>query len=360
MSFSALYPFSLPELPPLAILKDDNLIELLLNARTELGELKGYAYSIPSPMTILSPTIIRESVASSHIENIHTTVEKVLQLHLFPESEQREPDKEAKRYHDAVTWGYEQMKTIPLSNRLILGIHQKLMLDKSHGYRKTQNSILNQSTGQAIYTPPPANEIPNLMSNWEKFLHNQLGPDNLEPLIKCAICHYQFEAIHPFTDGNGRTGRMLIILQLIHEKLLNLPILYISSYINQNRDEYYRLLLEVTTLGNWIAFIRFIVRGIYLQAKATKETLFKIMSLFEDYRNIVKKDYKHLYGSELIENIFAHPIITPVKLAARMEIHYTTASRYLKELVRANLLTDRTHGKYHFYINQRLLDLVKN
>jgi len=361
MSFDATYPFPLPNLPPLLDFKDDNLIDLLLKARTQLGELKGYAFAMPNPLLLLSPAIIRESVASSNIENIYTTVERVLQQQLFPEVQQREPDKEVLHYRNAIMWGYNQMNKIPVSSRLILDIHEKLLPLKSHGYRTTQNTIQNSLTGEVIFTPPPANKITELISNWEKFIHNQIeGVERIDPLVKCAIAHYQFEAIHPFIDGNGRTGRILMVLYLIHEELLNLPILYISSYINKNRDEYYQLLLQVSKDGNWNEFILFIVRGIYLQARSTKETLFKIMELYHEYKEKIKIEHKKIYFTGLVDHLFASPIVTPVNLGEQIGVHYTTASRYLKELAEAGLLEDIFHGKYHFFVNQKLMKIISD
>src|SRR6185295_13820981 len=208
MSFKPTYPFDLPELPPEIDCNNATFTKWLIKARTELGELKGYSHALPNPMLLLSPAIIKESVASSEIENINTTVEKVLQQRLFPEAEQKTENKEVLRYKDAVQYGYESMNKVSLSNRLILGIHKELLRDRSHGYRSNQNRIENSVTGEVLYTPPPANEIPRLISNWEKYLHNTA--DETDPLIKCAISHYQFEAIHPFGDGNGRAGRILM------------------------------------------------------------------------------------------------------------------------------------------------------
>ncbi|MBC8083631.1 MAG: Fic family protein [Hymenobacter sp.] len=183
-------------------------------------------------------------MASSGIENIHTTVESALQQELFPEAERRDEDKEVLRCGEAIRWGAEHLPHLPTSSRLIIGIQQRLLPDLSPGFRTTPNRIVNSLTGQAVFTPPRAGDIAKLLSNWENFINRP--PDNMDPLVCCAIGHYQFEAIHPFGDGNGRTGRILMVLQLVQAGLLAQPTLFISGYINRNRSEYYHLLLNVS------------------------------------------------------------------------------------------------------------------
>ncbi len=357
MSLSATYPFNLPELPPDIQCSQESFMPWLLKARTELGELKGYSHSLPNPMLMLSPAIIRESVASSGIENINTTVEKVLEQQLFPKTEQKIENKEVLRYRDAILWGFENMKSVPIGNRLILGIHKELLDERSHGYRETQNRIENSISGEVLYTPPPANEIGKLISNWEAYIHNEA--DGIDPLIKCAIAHYQFEAIHPFGDGNGRAGRILMVLYLVQAGLLSYPILFISGYINKNRNEYYKLLREVTTKENWCEYIEYMLRGFYLQARETKEQLFKVMNLFNAYKEGVKNKCGNIYSSDLVEQLFSMPIVTPVRLGTMLNVHYTTATRYLKQLEKEGFLQNQQVGKYQLYINKPLVELLQ-
>ncbi len=358
MSFSATYPFNLPELPPEIRCNQERFMPWLLKARTELGELKGYSHGLPNPMLLLSPAIIRESVASSGIENINTTVEKVLEQQLFPETEQKIENKEVLRYRDAILWGFENMKKVPLGNRLISGIHKELLGERGHGYRTTQNKIENSTSGEVLYTPPPATEIGKLIANWENYIHNE--EDGIDPLIKCAIAHYQFEAIHPFGDGNGRTGRILMVLYLVQAGLLNYPILFISGYINKNRSDYYRLLREVTTQENWCEFIEYLLKGFYLQARETKEQLFKVMDLFNAYKTGIKEKCGSIYSADLVEQLFSMPIVTPVRLGSMLNIHYTTATRYLKQLDKEGFLKNQQVGKYQLYINKPLVELLQS
>lgn len=355
MSFNSTYPFDIPLLPPKIDLEDFS--NLLLKARTELAELKGYSFSMPNPMLLISPAIVRESVASSNIENINTTLVEVLQNELFPEAERRLPDKEVLRYRDAVLWGNKNIHSYGLSTRLIVGI-QKQLIPESHGnYRMQQNQIANMSTHEVLYTPPIAPEIPRLMSNWEKFANEP--PPDLDPLIRAAIAHYQFEAIHPFKDGNGRTGRILMVLQLIQDEILTLPILYISGYINNHRSDYYRLLRGITTNEDWKGFILFMLEGFYLQAKDTKETLFKIMKLYFEFKDTLKKTHPKIYTADLVDILFSSPIISPVKLASLLGSHYMTASKYLAQMAKSNLLKEGKYGRYHLFVNERLLSVVK-
>ncbi len=356
MSFSAVHPHDLPLLPPALNWRDDRFTDRVAEARTQLGELKGYSFGMPNPLLLLSPSLLRESVASSSIENINTTVERVLQLQLFPEREHRFPDREVLRYKDALLWAYQQMKTMPLSTRLIVGIHQRLLPDAPRGYRRTQNTIQNSATGDTLYTPPPAGGIDRLMSNWERFIHAR--DDGIDPLLKCAVAHYQFEAIHPFADGNGRTGRILMVLYLIQEQFLGLPTLYLSGFINRNRAEYYRVLLEVASKASWSGLILFILEALCRQAAETKDTLFRVMDLHRELKSTIRDRHRKIYSGDLVDSLFTYPIVTPVRLGQVLGVHYTTATRYLTALSRGGILRDGFYKKYHLFVNHRLMEII--
>lgn len=207
-----------------------------------------------------------------------------------------------------------------------------------------------------IYTPPVVRDIPKLMSNWEKFINQN---DEIDPLIKASIGHYQFEAIHPFEDGNGRTGRILMVLYLVSMGILAWPILYISGYINKNRSDYYGLLNNITKDNNWEEFIMFMIEGFYLQAMETQDLLIKIMTLFEEHKQKLRIEYKKIYTADLVEALFSFPIISPVKLGKILGIHYTTASRHLKQLAAAGILSETIYGKYHLFANKKLLSVMQ-
>lgn len=357
MSFDPTYPHALAPLPPARVLSNATFGDLLLAARVELAELKGACGQIPNPLLLTSPAAIRESVASSNIENINTTLAEVLQWQLFPEAEQRPPDKEVLRYREAMTWGFEQLSRYPLSSRLITGIQSRLIPEGNGAYRREQNQIVNLGSHEIRYTPPPAQAIPDLMSNWEFYVNNNDLP--VDPLIRAIIAHYQFEAIHPFRDGNGRTGRILMVLQLIQDELLSLPVLYISGYINKHRGEYYECLLDVTSENKWQEYIGFMLRGFLEQAKHTRITLGAITRLFHSLKASIRTDHKKIYSSELIDALFTFPVITPTRLASVLGKHYTTTSKYLIELAKSGILFETTIGKYHIFVNQALMEILK-
>lgn len=355
MSFNPTYPIDLVPLPPQKAIDYGSFSELLLKARVELAELKGASGQIPNPLLLTSPLLIKESVESSGIENINTTVANVLENQLLPDDEQSKPNKEVLKYRQALFWGMSNMPDIGISNRMILGIHEQLMLTGGGMYRREQNQIVNSTTGEVLYTPPLQNRISELISNWENYLN---GPTDVDPLIRAAIAHQQFESIHPFLDGNGRTGRILMVLELVKDGVLDLPIIFISGYINKNRAEYYRLLRAVTSDDAWEEYISFMLKGFYLQAKETKEILNAIVRLHNELRRNIKDNHTKIYSADLIEILFSYPVITPTKLASEMNIHYTTASKYLLQLAEAGILESMKVGRNHFFANQALLKLL--
>ncbi|WP_061232519.1 Fic family protein [Leptospira noguchii] len=356
--FDPSLPFDLPLLPPDINFSDPNLLKLVARARTELGELKGFSSTVPNPMLLLSPAIIRESIASSKIENINTTIVDVFKQSLFPEYERNESDKEVLRYRNAVLKGYSLLKDLPISNRIIVLILRELLPGRNTEIRGVQNHIRNTLTNEIIYTPPPVNLIPSLISNLEIFLNDI--DDDIDPLIKCAVSHYQFEAIHPFEDGNGRTGRILMVLYLVQAKILSLPILYISGYINKNRSQYYTLLSKVTKDQDWVPFIEFILNALYFQAKSTKETLVNIINLYQKYRFEIEAKANKAFKTGIVDAMFSSPFLTPTSCAAKIKTHYTTATRYLNELRGLGYLGYLELGKFHYYVNTSLIEILED
>lgn len=354
MSFNPTYPHKLELLPPHATLRDEDFSGLLLKARVELAELKGSCGQLPNPLLLIAPLLIRESVESSGIEDINTTVANVLENQVLPEDQRSKPDKEVLRYREALYWGTQNLKDISLSNRMILGIHKKLLVNGGE-YRREQNHIVNSKTGEILYTPPVQTDIPGLVGNWETYVNEN---KNLDPLIRAAIGHYQFESIHPFIDGNGRTGRILMVLQLVRDEVLELPVLFISGYINKNRNEYYELLRGVTARDAWKPFIEFMLQGFYLQARETKDTLKRVTNLHKELKNVIKENHPKIYSADLLEALFSYPVITPTQLAKELDIHYTTASKHLGQLAGAGILQSMKVGRNHFFINRRLIAIL--
>lgn len=234
------------------------------------------------------------------------------------------------------------------------------MPDYRGDYRSTPNAIQNTKTKEIIYTPPVQAQIPSLIGNLENYINLNFSTNesDVDPLIKAAISHYQFEAIHPFGDGNGRTGRIIMVLQLIQERVLFLPTLYISGYINKNKSEYYRLLLAVTVDHNWRDYIIFMLNGFYEQAKETKIFALKIKDLYFELKQELKAKNQKIYSADLLDALFTFPIISPVKLAAEINVHYGTASRYLVQLEKSGVLKSKWMGKYHFFMNKKLLTVL--
>ena len=349
-------PSVLQPLPPRIDFESKELIRVLLDARTALGELNGFSFAVPNPFLLLTPSIIRESVESSRIENINTTVELALQGYLFPEEERRAPDKEVLRYRDAILWGFRELERLPIGHRLICGIFERLMPSYGGEYRKGPNAIQNSASGQVIYTPPSADRIPDLMSAWERFQNS--APEGLDPIVKAALLHYQFEAIHPFADGNGRTGRILLVLSFVQDGFLKLPILYLSAFINRNRNRYYELLAGVTERAEWMEWVLFLVRGILEQARRTTITLQSVSALYQRQRDRIRALPGRLGALEVTEQIFLEPILSPVNLGRNLGVHYTTASRYLKTLEDAGILEHVEYGKYQLYVHRELIEVI--
>jgi Fic family protein len=349
-------PFIPPPLPPGIDFASKELVRVLFEARSALGELNGFSFAVPNPLLLLTPSIIRESVESSRIENINSTVEQALQGYLFPEEERRQPDKEVLRYRDAILWGWGELPRLPIGHRLICGIFEKLLPSYGGEYRKLPNAIQNSLTGEVIYTPPPADQIADLMAVWERFQND--ASEDIDPLVRAVLLHYQFEAIHPFPDGNGRTGRILLVLSLVQDGFLKLPILYLSAFINRNRSRYYELLSAVTERGAWMDWILFLLGGIVEQARGTTATLQKVSALYQKQRDRIRALKGRIASLEIAEQIFLNPILSPVNLGRSLEVHYTTASRYLKSLEEAGILEHVEYGKYQLYVHRELIEVI--
>lgn len=360
MSFHPTHPFDLPLLPPAFDFEDKDVLKALIGPYGAIKGLDGTAVNHPNARLLISPAILRESVASSNIENIHTTLADALQNELFPETERRAPDKEVLKYRDALLAAHEaiQDRDEPIATRMIQRIQSALIPDSPGEYRKQQNRIANDLTGEVLYTPPAPPDVARLMGNLERFINEP--PEGLHPLLATIIAHYQFEAIHPFSDGNGRTGRIMMVAQLKKYGLLNYPILYISGFINENRKEYYRRLLAVSAEADWKGYVLFMLKGFQEQAEKADLSLLKLAVLFERMKKTAKAECGSAYSIELIEAVFRNPVITPARLSEELDIHYMTASKYLTALAKTDLLRSKRQGRYHLYINFGLLALLKS
>jgi Fic family protein len=353
-------PFNtLPLLPPeRAKIETVAILRQLVKSSIALAELKGIAKTLPKPDILLNAVILKEARASSEIENVITTQDKLYQALSAKGSEVDSATKEVLRYREAILYGFSfiQKKGF-LSTNAIVEI-QKILEENTAGIRKLPGTALrNAATGKVIYTPPDKTESINLLlRNLEAYLNEQ---DDLSPLIKMAVQHYQFESIHPFYDGNGRTGRIMNILYLILSGSLESPVLYLSAYIIGNKADYYRLLQEVRTKDNWEEWILYILKGIEQISIETIAQVNEISKLFTKTQELVKKEALKSYNKELIELLFEHPYCRIEYLTERLGVSRVTASKYLKELEKIKVLQSKQVWKETLYINTRLFDLLR-
>lgn len=353
-------PFNeLPLLPPVRDkIETVKVLRQLVKASVALAELKGLAKILPNPTILLNAVILKEARASSEIENVITTQDKLYQAISAKGVQADNATKEVLRYREAMLYGFHfiQKKGF-ISTNAIIEI-QKILEENAAGIRKLSGTALrNAATGKVIYTPPDnPDSINRLMRNLEEYLNHA---NEISPLIKMAVQHYQFESIHPFYDGNGRTGRIINVLYLILNGLIENPILYLSAYIIDNKADYYRLLQEVRTKDNWEDWVMYILKGIEQTAQETITQVKEISELFAQTQELVKRKAPKTYSKELIELLFEHPYCKTEYLTERFGISRVTAAKYLKELERIKVLQTKQVWKETLYINTRLFDLLK-
>ncbi len=323
-----------------------------------LAELKGLANTLPNPSILLNAIILKEARASSEIENVITTQDKLYQALSAGGRQVDASTKEVLRYREAALFGLQFIKKKGFLNTTAIIKIQQILEENSAGVRKLPGTALkNSATGRVVYTPPDNYSIIiRLMKNFEDYLN---GEDDIPPLIKMAIQHYQFESIHPFYDGNGRTGRIINVLYLVMHGLLESPILYLSEYIIDNKADYYRLLQQVRTKGKWEDWILYILRGIEHTANETILQIQAIKKLFNKTSEKVKKQLPKMYNKELVEILFEHPYSKIEYLTSRLKISRITAAKNLKELERIGILKSKLVWKERIYVNTELFDLLK-
>lgn len=346
---------NLPVLPPAIELETKAVLKACITARAALAELKQAANLIPNQGMLINSLPLLEAQASSEIENIVTTTDQLFRFSGIIDQADF-ATKEALRYRTALYEGYKSLDVRPLCTATAEIICSTIK-GREMTVRKIPGTALgNEKTGNIIYTPPVGESvIRNLLSNWEKFLHEYV---DLDPLICMAISHYQFEAIHPFTDGNGRTGRIINSLFLIQEGLLTLPILYLSRYIIRNKTDYYRLLLDVKTGDFWEEWILYIVRGVEETALWTTSKIAAIRDLQEHTSEFVRNALPKIYSRELVDLIFEQPYCRISNLVEKNVAKRQTASEYLKALCDIGVLSEQTAGREKLFIHPKLLSLL--
>jgi Fic family protein len=335
-----------------------SVLKSLPSAHAALAELKGIASIIPNQAILINTLGLQEAKDSSAIENIITTHDDLYKSGLDFDSFKSLNAKEVQNYINATKKGFELISESGLlTNRIILRIQEELEGNKA-GFRKLPGTVLkSSSTDEVIYTPPQyPEEIKSLMANLEKFINDRSLCD-FDPLVKMSVIHFQFESIHPFYDGNGRTGRIINILYLIREKLQDLPILYLSKYIIRNKPDYYRLLQEVRETGNWEEWLLFMIRGIETTARETIDLILKIRELMMHYKNTLRRNYK-FYSQDLLNNLFKHPYTKIEFIQRDLNVSRITAANYLNQLAGDNLLTKKKLGTGNYYINGPLFELL--
>jgi Fic family protein len=353
-------PFNnLPLLPPAQDkIETINVLRQLVRTSLALAELKGLAHTLPNPDILLNAVVLKEAAASSEIENVVTTQDKLYQALSTKGIQPDSATKEVLRYREATLYGYRFIKKKGfLHTNAIVAIQQVLEENKA-GIRKLPGTALsNTATGKVIYTPPDDHHtILNLMKNLDEYLNETNEPS---PLIKLAVQHYQFESIHPFYDGNGRTGRIINVLYLILHGLLESPILYLSSFIIRHKSDYYRLLQEVRTKDNWEEWVLFILRGVAQTATETIHQIREINKLFLATQEKIKKHAEKGYNKELLELLFEQPYSKIDHVVDRLQVSRVTAAKYLKEWEKMGILQSRRVWKETLYINTKLLDVLK-
>lgn len=349
-------------LPPLLPLKQDietkRVLKQIIKANRALAELKGAARSIPNQSILINALSLQEAKDSSEIENVVTTHDELYRASVSSENITKEA-KEVQRYREALYLGFELVQ----KNGLLLKRHiveiQKKLEDNDAGIRTQSGTVLKDGQGNTVYMPPQNHQdIQNLMDNLEQYI-NDNDLDDFDPLVKMAIIHYQFESIHPFYDGNGRTGRIINILYLILYKLLDVPVLYLSSYIIENKEAYYALLNRVRTEGAWEEWLLYMLKGIETTSMQSVNLIEEIVKLMNETKVVLKENFPKFYSKDLLEILFKHPYTKIGFLIDELGVTRKTATNYLKALETFGLLESMKIGREIYFVNTKLFALLQ-
>lgn len=345
-------------LPPEDNFRTVRILEQLARTNRALAELKGYARTIPNQHILINAITINEAKDSSEIENIVTTHDEIYKA-MTQSNYKNESAKEVVDYRSAIWRGYNLVKEKEMITTNILVEIQSIIEHNNAGIRKIPGTVLkNSKTGEIVYTPPETEkEVREYLKNLEEYINTD---DMIDPLIKLAIIHYQFESIHPFYDGNGRTGRILNILYLVLKDLLDSPILYLSRYINDNKQTYYKLFKEVRETNNFEEWIIYILIGIEETAEETMKLIKDIQGEMEEYCKELKEKLPKIYSKELLEGLFFE-VYTKISYIENIcGVTRKTAMSYLNQLEEAGFLSSEKIGRDRIYKNDRLINLLKN
>jgi Fic family protein len=347
---------NLPPIPPKeAFLDKKELWEKETAARSTIAELKGMAHAIPNQSILLNAIALQEAQDSSEIENIITTRDKVF-LGIVGEYQANDVStKEVVHYRKAIFTGFHLIQEKGFLGRSDVDIIQSILIGNNAGVRRNVGTtLMNDKTGKVVYTPPEPRHIPKLLDNLLDFFNT------CEPTItNMAIIHYQFESIHPYYDGNGRTGRLLNILFLVVKGLLDIPILYLSSYIMQNKSLYYKYLNQVTFQDNWEQWVLYMLGGVEFVAKDTLGKITNIKELLDKTIEIVRTTLPKIYSKELVETLFENPYCKNEFIVKSIGLERKTAAKYLDQLTHIQILEKKKVGKSNIYINSELVRILK-
>jgi Fic family protein len=350
--------YKIAPLPPLVELETPAVLRALVAAHRQLAELKGHARTIPNQGILINTLALQEAKASSEIENFVTTQDEVFRIGPETMAFDSPNQKEVAYYQAALKHGYEVMTGLQgiLSNNAIIGMFQTLK-NTTGEYRKTPGTKLtNERTGEIVYFPPQsAIEIETHMAALETFIND--AEPMLDGLVRMALIHHQFESIHPFPDGNGRIGRIINVLFLVKEGLLDAPILYLSRYITANKGDYYRLLQSTRNTGDWEEWLLYMIRGVEQTASSTVRQITAIHQLMAEIKITLRDNYRTIYSQDLLNNLFRHPYTRIEYVMTELEVSRPTASRYLDQLAKGGLLRRIESGRNVYYVNERLVGL---
>jgi Fic family protein len=351
----------LAPLPPEIHLETTKILKKLIEARSNLAQLKGISQAIPNQKVLVNTLSLQEAKDSSEIENIITTYDEMFAGEDTNACETFTPAaKEVRHYSEALQTGYTALRQRGfISRNDVLSIQETLEQNQA-GFRKLPGTALvNDRTKEVVYSPPDPQYIDNLMDNF-LFIFNDASHWEIDPLIKMAALHYQFESIHPFYDGNGRTGRILNVLYLVKEGLLDFPVLYLSRFINVNKSTYYTLLQAVRDENTWEDWILFILEGIARMALTSCRMIEQIRDAMNSYKQQIRTKYPKFYSQDLINNLFFFPYTKISFLEKDLGTSYQTARKYLELLTNDGLLEKKTIWRTSYYINKSLMEILYN
>lgn len=356
--------YNIPSLPLSYDLETKAVLKRLNQANRRLAELKGVALTIPNENILVSTLTLQEAKDSSEVENIVTTQDDLYKgaAESMSDFVANAATKEVLNYREALQHGFRLVKEKGVLTSSVIKEIQAMLEHNSAGFRSVPGTALKRSDGKTVYTPPQDKQtILELMDNLERFINDECISD-LDPLIKLAIVHHQFESIHPFYDGNGRTGRIICVLYLVLTGRLDLPILYLSRYITHNKGEYYRLIQAIRdknddNAAEWEAWILFMLKGVEETAIETTRLVKGISKLMAEFKSILRPKFGKQYRHELLNNLFFHPYTKVEFLEKELAISRPTATRYLNGLVETGLIDKVRIGRSYYYMNLPLMDL---